>query len=177
MDECPVCLTDLHETNCCSLPCGHKFHVTCIISATQYDLRCPMCRNDIPGICNKKEENLPNIISLEHLYQNYRRRRNNYLNRKRRLLKNNDFLNNINKELNVKQKEMKQSEKCINKLWNEKMKQIWNEDTELLLLRKKYASQRRKCNLLETRINNSLENTIGTFPEFEDGLEQWIETF
>ena len=175
MEECAVCLANLNDEHYCSLPCGHKFHVTCIISVTQYDLRCPMCRKNIPVAGNTKEESLPDIFSLENIYENYQRSRRNYLNRKRRFLNNNRSLGKINKEFISKKKEMKQCETDVNKLWSKKMKRIWNEDPDILLLRKKYNSQRRKCNRLEKKLNASLEDNIGSSPEFEENLEQWFE--
>ena len=44
-DRCSVCLQDFDETDqACALPCGHRFHMMCILQAYVYTPACPLCR-------------------------------------------------------------------------------------------------------------------------------------
>ena len=47
---CVICLSAV-DTEVCVLPCGHKFHVSCIngIHAHGVSLKCPLCRSDLPN--------------------------------------------------------------------------------------------------------------------------------
>lgn len=47
---CPVC-HDEEERPTLTLPgCGHRFHAACILTAAQYDARCPVCRAAPTGV-------------------------------------------------------------------------------------------------------------------------------
>ena len=43
--ECPLCFKLMYKP--CILTCGHSFCKACIERASDYDLRCPLCREDI----------------------------------------------------------------------------------------------------------------------------------
>ena len=60
MDEncCSVCLENMNEYNKCILPgCKHCVHTSCMITLSQYDVRCPLCRSVPLGV---KQREAPN---------------------------------------------------------------------------------------------------------------------
>ena len=44
MDVCCVCLEELGESDISVLPCGHRFHASCLTECRRHSPRCPMCR-------------------------------------------------------------------------------------------------------------------------------------
>jgi TPR repeat/MYND finger/Ring finger domain/Sel1 repeat len=49
---CSICLC-IMETEECVLPCGHKFHVTCVQELRKHSLQCPLCREELPNTPEK----------------------------------------------------------------------------------------------------------------------------
>ena len=45
--ECVICYDVIGETNKCVTPCGHNFCFNCIMKSTQYNSKCPYCRNEL----------------------------------------------------------------------------------------------------------------------------------
>jgi len=45
--ECAICYDTIGDTNKCVTPCGHNFCFNCIMKSTQYNSRCPYCRNEL----------------------------------------------------------------------------------------------------------------------------------
>lgn len=45
--ECVICYDLIGDTNKCVTPCGHNFCFNCILKATQYNSKCPYCRNEL----------------------------------------------------------------------------------------------------------------------------------
>lgn len=43
-NECPICMENMEKNNIAILPCGHKFHFSCIYRATTDNGSCPLCR-------------------------------------------------------------------------------------------------------------------------------------
>ena len=63
-DECPVCYESLHSCATTSYPgCGHRFHVTCMLTFAQYNARCPVCRCE--GVEMRTEEELSDVVYVE----------------------------------------------------------------------------------------------------------------
>ncbi len=49
--KCPVCLGELFNVG--KLPCGHEFHFSCIGELQEFNLKCPVCRADLPPSAEK----------------------------------------------------------------------------------------------------------------------------
>lgn len=43
-DSCPVCMTQMSESNSRTLECGHVFHIRCLERWKRRNSTCPMCR-------------------------------------------------------------------------------------------------------------------------------------
>ena len=46
-DECCICLDNNKEQTWSILPCGHKFHDSCISTWLLRQQKCPVCRHDM----------------------------------------------------------------------------------------------------------------------------------
>lgn len=44
IDDCPICMEDLKQTDLFVTRCGHQFHGTCMIRHMRLHDNCPMCR-------------------------------------------------------------------------------------------------------------------------------------
>lgn len=176
MEECSICLEPLtQETSNCSLPgCSHTFHVACMLNTVQYDTRCPICRNEIPNVLNKNEDHESTIISLETIYNDYQRKRRNYLNKRRRVIKQNKYVDKLNAKLKSESRQLKETQKNLDKCWNDKSRKLWSEDDELLNFRKSIEKQRNKCLRMDKKIQEYLKDLVGPSPEFEDDLDSLI---
>ena len=45
--DCSICYEEVGEKNCCITECGHHFCLKCILTSTQYNDTCPMCRTKL----------------------------------------------------------------------------------------------------------------------------------
>jgi DNA repair exonuclease SbcCD ATPase subunit len=179
MDVCSICLENFSANTCsCKLPgCGHTFHVSCILNVVQYDIRCPICRNTIPNVNTKKEDSDNTIISLETLYNDYQRKKRQYMYKKRKFIKNDKKMENKIIKLKHHSKELRDLQTEMDKLWSEKSRKLWSEDDDILLQRKKTDKLRKKCYRMEKNIDDTLESALGLPPHFEDGIDSLFEIF
>ena len=46
-NQCPICMETMEQNNIAILPCGHKFHFSCIFRAASNKMSCPLCRANI----------------------------------------------------------------------------------------------------------------------------------
>lgn len=48
--DCPICLEQIKDKNCCTLKCGHQFHLPCVFAlynqSSAFSNKCPMCRDE-----------------------------------------------------------------------------------------------------------------------------------
>ena len=131
-----------------------------------------MCREKIPNIHEKKnDESIDSIsVSLETLYEEYQRKRRRYLLKKRKTInedKNIKILDNKVKESN---KIIRNIEKSLDKLWNEKTKNLWSGDSDLNEIKKELLKHRKKYNRFNKLLTEQLKDKIGPMPEFEEGF-------
>ena len=47
--DCPICMDAILDSckDCCTTPCGHMFHSSCIFKSFSNSFSCPMCRNEL----------------------------------------------------------------------------------------------------------------------------------
>ena len=59
-DTCVVCMEELHTSPYVEHPaCGeHKLHIVCAMMLSQYDIRCPMCRQSHPEMQQRVTETI-----------------------------------------------------------------------------------------------------------------------
>tara|TARA_B100001989_G_C24533743_1_gene463135 strand:- start:1605 stop:2018 length:414 start_codon:yes stop_codon:yes gene_type:complete len=130
-----------------------------------------MCRERIPNIHEKKKESVsdPTESSLETLYDEYQRKRRRYLTKRRKTIKENNKIKILETKVKESNKIMKNLEKNLDKIWNEKTKVLWSEDKEITEIKKNLMKHRKKNNRLNNLLTEKLEDKIGPVPEFEHG--------
>lgn len=49
-DDCTICDEKMDSVNMCTLPCGHRFHSSCVMNMRQFSVSqaCPLCRSPLP---------------------------------------------------------------------------------------------------------------------------------
>jgi len=61
-DICPICMNDICKVNYVITKCNHKFCFDCLCKACNVKNECPLCRNDIEYVIQKK---LPIFTTIE----------------------------------------------------------------------------------------------------------------
>jgi len=47
VDNCPICLDSINNTDCCTTSCGHKFCLECMVKHRKTKNNCPICRHKL----------------------------------------------------------------------------------------------------------------------------------
>lgn len=166
-DECPVCLEGLHDPlRCLRMPiCGHTIHVSCALSAAQYDVRCPLCRTKDPLIDSRQDEERrmfsemeEDALREEELARRYKRRRSAVIRR-----------HNSLKKLRDRMREEKKAFSSINneleRTWMQLQRRCWNEDVALQLIKQNRRKHQRRYSSSNRRMQNRLKALIGSPPD------------
>ena len=170
MNECVLCLEKL-DGLITELPgCGHKIHTHCMLTAAQYDVRCPLCRSVPLNVNLRQEVNESPSRVIETLHANYMNSRRRWQQKKSKLLSKRADLKSLNEKLKECRNNYVLSEKELEKVWNVKMKALWAGDNELKTLQANHAKTRNKHTRLLKRFNNKIEDIIGKCPEFLDEI-------
>ena len=109
-----------------------------------------------------------NIISLETIVDEHDRNVRRYRNRRYRCLKNDAALREMYTKMKAMEKEIYSYEKAYDRLCSEKMKQLWQQDSDIQSMRSTHISARRRYRRLKKRVDTALESHIGTHPELAD---------
>jgi hypothetical protein len=47
MDDCPICKEEIRETDICKTKCGHRYCLSCMLTHSTNNNRCPLCRVEL----------------------------------------------------------------------------------------------------------------------------------
>lgn len=179
MEECAICLGQLcKKDSICNLPgCKHTFHTSCILSNVQYDTRCPICRIDIPNVAKKEETPANEIVSINELCAEYQAKTKRYQRKRLRILKKNEKMLKKYNDMKNEEKHVKTLEKEIDKLWDAKTKELWKNDSDICILKKKLEKQKAKYRTLEKNVTKYVEDEIGPKPEIDLDFASIFELF
>lgn len=160
-DVCPVCLDMLADSDTLKLPgCEHVIHVSCALSCAQYDSRCPICRNVTvtprpqDDIFTHFEEELTERLTS---YRLYRARRGRVIRRRESLKKIKNRLREANREYTF-------ADKQLDREWSKVVRQIWNTNETIKVLKKERQRCQRKRNRYDRQLRERLESLIGEEP-------------
>lgn len=139
--ECPICLQDICEhDNVMHMPvCGHVIHVSCELQNVQYDLRCPICRTQDPTLHCVVSDSTNDTHTAEINEEIYRVNHMDYLRiiaRENRFIRKNSPLRNMRDTYKETKKKLDVLEKGLEKKWNQKVKDVWQLDPEIVNMRK-----------------------------------------
>ena len=163
--ECAICLTDI-ESASCELGCKHVFHSECIFRAFVEDRRCPLCRDTIveesPTVPPVTMTSL--IDEYEEEYQRRSRERNNYMARRRRMIRRSSFLTKLQHEID----EINQEYKTESRNLKERTRTLYNEkvmnDARLKEMRSFQNKRRSRIRSLEARMHSRIQTILGDAP-------------
>lgn len=162
--ECAICLTEI-VSGSCELSCKHVFHSECMFRAFLEDRRCPLCRDAIVDSPSTGPVTMSSLIDeYEEEYQRRSRERNNYMARRRRMIRRSSFLtklqheiDEINREYRVETRNLKEK---IRELYN---KRVMN-DSSVKEMRSSQNRRRSRIRSLEARMNSRVQTILGDAP-------------
>jgi hypothetical protein len=178
-EACPICLEDCDEANAFYWPtCGHKVHSICALTAAQYDVRCPMCRNLDENIKLRKtddeqenensdsDDDSDNFLeTVERLIIEHERNTRNYKSKRYRVIRGDEKLSRLQTKLHEVEKVFKTSDKTLDREWMIHQKTMWNSNKKIMALRKDRKTCLRKVNYFSKKLECAIENKIGSPPE------------
>jgi hypothetical protein len=170
---CAICQETLGgEEPCASWPgCGHQFHVKCMIGASQYDVRCAVCRVTATGVVARSRAPEPppspgvgegQLVLLRDaetgrhvvfLDSDWRR----HLARRRRLINRAPRARDADKKLKVIRKERTALQALTHRAYQQKCRELWKHDEELADLRNQLLRLRRRERRLERVVDEVVE--------------------
>lgn len=66
VDECPICMEKINDTNSCITPCNHKFCLICILKHSQNKNDCPICRHKFNFTLRPSIPTNPQNVLIRH---------------------------------------------------------------------------------------------------------------
>lgn len=182
-DVCAICMSPSREEDSAKMPgCGHVFHVACIITSAQYDVRCPVCRHVGEGVEEREDKRSETAevtitqnglrirttsddanaaTSLIEMYEDGMREWRNFTARKRRLLKRRPSLKEKVDRLKVLRKKMKEDYDTMQKRYDDKCNKVWTPDPEISSQRKEISKMRRRELRLSKKIDEEILSELG----------------
>lgn len=180
MDQttCTVCFGDLDEAETVTLPgCGHAFHTACILTAAQYDVKCPVCRRVPNGIDERASPQqrahplersvfitLDDLSAVEDIaarraeWNRYRQRRRRCLNQNPRLLEAFNALHDVRRRI-----EVQHSTAC--REYRRECRRVWTANPVIREHVRVAGRLRRRELRLERLLHQELVERIGPEPE------------
>jgi len=162
--ECAICLTEI-VSGSCELSCKHVFHSECMFRAFIEDRRCPLCRDTIVNSPSTGPVTMSSLIDeYEDEYQRRSRERNNYMARRRRMIRRSSFLTKLQHEIDEINREYRTE--CRN--LKGRMRDLYNKhvmnDSSVKEMRCSQNRRRSRIRSLETRMNSRVQTILGDAP-------------
>ena len=151
-DICAICLEE--GCNFTFPGCGHPFHSTCALQMAQYNIHCPVCRQVPDGLTPRRSEPRIQIVDIHRQWRNYVSRRRRFINHHPELR---------TRERNLRELRIEQNNKIqtVQRLYDSKCRDIWQNDPEVREARRELSNMRRRTRRLERQIENEIDNNVG----------------
>ena len=163
MTLCAICF----ETgDMVSLPgCGHVFHACCILTAAQYDAKCPVCRQVPEGVVPRPRERTA-LVVVEVADDNAQSRQNwiQYRNRRRRCLNKNPTIRRAFDRLRNVRNELELASNITEREYRRCCRQVWTTNPIIREQLKNITNLRRRERRLERFVYVQLRDRIGSEP-------------
>ena len=167
-DCCAICLDPIENDSFIIMPvCKHKFHSHCMISAAQYDIRCPTCRTQDTRIRSKDEFANRYFADVEDFFNERKIIHRRYQQKRRRAINKNEYLKKIQQQLREQKQQFDSVTKILEKKWSNLQKDVWKNDESLNVLRQERKQLNRKLNNLQRKLDTNIKRIIGE-EEHED---------
>lgn len=177
MDVCPVCHEELSHNTVMLPGCNHRFHTSCVITSSQYDARCPVCRSVPEGVVPRRTDAestpVPMITLRLQGLEEYETQRANvqqqqwrrYRDRRRRFLRRHTSLLEMYNTLCRIRHTMDDSVRQLDRTYATLCREIWRTNPEIAEQRKTLARLRRRERRIERTLYEHLHANIGSEPE------------
>ena len=164
--QCPVCMDPVEETSCLRLACGHTVHDYCMLSAAQYDVRCPVCRQVGPNIAVRDDARETNDVleEVERIHREFRQRVRHYNIKRNRAIRKHDRLLLLRNNIRTTYNDVCTQDEQLHRYWNQLQRTMWRDDTTLADMKRLRSNSMRRLNRMTRQLNESVENVIGNMP-------------
>lgn len=166
-DVCSICMDPMEELEQVRLPgCRHLFHVSCMLTAAQYDARCPLCRVLPMGVNVREEggEETPVQAVLRLDLSEWTRAWRRFTSQRRRVFQRNPSLHEMYRRLRALRVELDAEMNNAQRAFDVRCRDVWRSDVTVLLHRKNVARLRRQEKRLEQRLRAELDPLLGPDP-------------
>lgn len=161
---CAICFDEIDGDDGMILPgCQHRFHVACMLSAAQYDVRCPVCRQ-VPVDVQSRPKNDTVYRLLEERTNAARNEWIRYRTRRRRCLNNNPVLLNAFDRLKVLRAQIERENESAEREYKRQCREVWSTNSVIREHCVRSSRLRRRERRLEQFLHNELRCRIGSEP-------------
>ena len=182
---CVVCMESLATHPSVGMPeCGHMVHVHCLVSAAQYDPRCPACRTvgrhvrvrDFAAGTSSTATgpSLDSLLSWDQLdteYVAWHEARRRYAARRRRVLRRRPDLHEIYVALRDVQRLAKRETSALDRVYQRECRVAWRTHPDVLARRESLRKLQRREATLKSSLRE-LDEELG--PEPEDAFHHTV---
>lgn len=157
MDDevCVICM-DATDDAAVLLPgCGHRFHVACLLTSCQYDVRCPVCRA-VPAGVQTREKEVPLLVIWEEDAQEERQNRARVLARRRTVFRRHPSLKRLDQRLRQRHRDLRAEEDRLQRAFLRACRNAWKWEPDLLQQRDQVRRLRRRARDTELQLERRL---------------------
>jgi hypothetical protein len=155
-----------HEITILNMPgCNHKVHVSCALTAAQYDVRCPVCRTQHESIEVRGEPDRQLFNQIEDYAVRQEENVRRYKRRRATAIRTNKSLKKLNDNLRIAQRLFTQSDIDLDRVWVRQQRYMWANDVTIQMMKKKRRLYQQRVASNRRRLNARLEPLIGDIPE------------
>lgn len=174
---CAICCDDIDGDDVCLPGCNHRFHTACILTAAQYDSKCPVCRQLPVGVQLRAHSTIERVVSIVYLdvnrveedggaqeartaWRRYRVRRRRFLNKNHTVLDAFNRLTDVRKDviLTAEDAEREYKQGC---------REVWRTNPVVRRHMAKLTRLRRQERRLQKQVHDALLDGIGPEPTFD----------
>ncbi len=168
--SCPICIESLGDARCLTLTCGHSVHLGCMLTAAQYDVRCPVCRQVDTGVTTRQADDDDDdeaeqwMTEIERLSTEYHMQLHTYTARRNRLIRKDMRLRDLRDRAKLAYNEAVRMDNDLTRHWSALQRRMWREDETIVALKRQRTNSMRRWNRLTKQLNTAVEENIGPTP-------------
>ena len=144
-------------------------HIGCMLTAAQYDIRCPVCRQVDTGVTTRLDDDNDNeaaqwMTEIERLSAEYHIQLHAYTVRRNRLIRKNMRLRDLRDRAKLAYTEAVRIDNDLTRYWSVRQRRMWREDDTIIALKRQRTNSIRRWNRLTKQLNTAVEENIGSTP-------------
>lgn len=159
---CPICFDSIQDEEILAMPkCGHKMHITCALTAAQYDSRCPICRFRDERIIPRRDEEVNIFEQYQEMAAAQEARMRRFRRRRSAAISKDESLRKLRDRIKQVQRQFIESEKNLQRIWVAQQRQLWRENPQIHELKRIRRNYQRRLAFYERKLNGRLEILLG----------------